>query len=69
MASFMSEWVEEQYNGWIVRVDGVGLGLGLDRGVMGLGCDGLWMGSRIGIGLDDGLDGGWVIGIGGLVDT
>jgi len=45
-ASFMSEWVEEQYNGWIVRVVGVGLG-----------SDGSWMGSRIGVGLDGGVGG------------
>jgi len=112
MVSFMSLWVEEQCHGWIMMVDGVGLGLGLDRGVMGLSNDGLWVGSRIGVGLDGGvggvedlrdsfaflsflgdvlwrkshkdsldvivlglgrfdggLDGGWVIGIGGLRDT
>jgi len=38
-------------------VVGVGLGLELDMWVMGLGCDGSWMGSRIGIGLDDGVGG------------
>jgi len=35
----------------------VGLGLGLDKWVMGLGSDGSWMGSRIGVGLDGGLGG------------
>jgi len=57
MTSFMSVWVEEQYNGWIMMVVGVGLGLGFDMGVVGLGCDGSWMGSSVGIGLDDGVGG------------
>jgi len=41
MTSFMSVWVEEQYNGWIMMVVGVGLGLGFDMGdkrICGLGC-------------------------------
>jgi len=57
MVSFMSVWVDEQYNGWIVMVVGVGIGLGLDRWVMGLGSNGSWVGSRIGVGVDGGVGG------------
>jgi len=63
MTSFMSVWVEEQYSGWIMMVDGVEIGLGLDRWVIGLGNDGSWVGSRIGVGLDGGV-GGVVIVLG-----
>jgi len=51
----MSVWVDEQYNGWIIMVDDVGFGLGMDRWVMRLGHDGSWMGSRISVGLDGGV--------------